>query len=399
MSRFLCVGDLHLDKGGRYGRAPGERLAEQEAVWSRALELARDHDVDAVLFAGDAFEKRHPSTDALLAFERPLLWHRQLDGPPVIAIPGNHDRSGVSEWCALDVFAEAGLIYLYSRPTVWDPVGESSGVLDGPAVACLPWAPVSRIVAAHDGELDRDDVNQAAAELLVQTARELRESVTGPCVLLTHFSVSGAVTPDGADVGMFREPVLPVTELEAIGFEAIVAGHIHKPQPLTREIAPAFYVGSPMPLDFGEARCEHGVWVLHTSGRVGAEFLPIESRPFVTIDIDADQAADARTAPDAWVDADVAGAFVKVRLRGREESVRALDPAGIRTALLLEDDGAHNVWVETQVERETRARVDGVDETTDDTVIFDRWLQAESINGDQAQPLRRLHTDYLTEIR
>lgn len=361
-------------------------------MWARILEIARDEKVDAVLFAGDAFEKRHPSTDALLAFERPLIRHDHAC--PVIAIPGNHDRSGVSDFCALDVFHEAGLIELHSRP--WVSLYDSRN----PAIACLPWAPVSRIVAAHDGESDRDDVNVLAAELLLETARGLRARNDGPMILMTHFSITGASTPDGMDVGLFREPVLELADLEAIGFDAIVAGHIHRGQRLDVKpphTCPIFYVGSPLPLDFGEAGCAHGVWLLDIDGPDRqALFVPIESRPFVTLDrelVDFDDDAVAfKTVSD-----NVEDAFVKLRIRGTEEQVRRLDLGFVRKQF-VDGLGAHNVWVELDVQRELRARVAGIDETVNDTDVLELWMTSQSVNGDQAPKLRDLHRDYLAEV-
>lgn len=390
MSRFLCVGDLHLDKGGRYGRVPGERLAEQEQVWAEVLQLARDEKVDAVIFAGDAFEKRHPSTDALLAFERPLIRHDHAC--PVIAIPGNHDRSGVSDFCALDVFHEAGLLTLHSRPAVTS--------VGGVSVACLPWAPVSRIVAAHDGETDRDDVNVLAAELLLETARGLRAQSDGPMILLTHFSISGASTPDGMDVGLFREPVIPLADLEAIGFDAIVGGHIHRFQRLEQGEAPIFYVGSPLALDFGEGGYDHGVWILEfdVNGATVPEFVPITSRNFTTLDWGIEEA-------ETLLDLDAGrgrsfgfaeGSFVKLRYTATAEEARRIDNGELRQA--LRDAGAFNAWIEPQIERPLRARVEGLDETISDVELLEQWMTSQSVNGDQAPALRSLHTDYLTEV-
>lgn len=396
MTRFLCVGDLHLDKGGRYGRLPGERLAEQETVWARILELAREHHVDAVLFAGDAFEKRHPSTDALLAFERPLVEHQRARGCRVIAIPGNHDRSGVSDFCALDVFAEAGLIALRSRPDC------SLLTADGPAIACLPWAPVSRIVAAYDGALDRDDVNVLAAELLVESARELRTCVSGPAVLLTHFSLSGAALPGGVLTDQLREPVLPIEALEALGFDAIVAGHIHKAQPLGSlapddELMPIFYTGSPMPLDFGEGGYPHGVWLLEQNvSSWNTTFLPIESRRFVTLDESLTEHGTQQSLEDAVGASVRRGDYVKARIRATEAEARTLDVQALRDVLF--EDGAHNVWVELDVQRELRARVAGVDETVTETEALELWMTSQGVNGDQAPQLRARHSGYLTQV-
>lgn len=381
--RALCVADNHFGKGHRYGRVPGERLAEQEANFRTVLELAREHHVDVVLHAGDLMDRRTPTPHELLAAERPLVEHEAAGGARVVMVNGNHCVSGTDESCAVQVFAEAGLIELHRRAGL-TTIGDTS-------IAFLPWAPVSRIVAAEGGG-DRDDVNQVAAELLLETARGLRAAQqTGPMILLTHFSISGASTPDGMDVSLFREPVLDLGDLEAIGFDAVIAGHIHKGQYLDAEER-ILYVGSPMPLDFGEAKCEHGCWIVDFDGdSMTTEFVPIDSRPFLTI--------DGTTDDDTWHPAEeVAGAFVKIRLHATEEQARHYDVAGLRSAL-FDDLGAHNVWVESTIVRELRARVAGIDETVSDTDALELWLSSQAVNGDQAPALRLLHTDYLAEVR
>jgi len=399
MPRFLACGDLHLDCGPDLGRAPGDRLREQEEVWRRCLEIAVEEDVDAVLFAGDAFHKARPSPEALLAFERPLIGFKgDARGFPFIAVLGNHDVAGVALGTGLEVFHEAGLLTLAREPAIHTVAGVS--------ICCLPWAPVSRIVAAQDGG-DRDDVNAYAAELLLATARGLRAQVEGPATLLTHFSISGSALPNGLPVEQLREPVLELGDLEALGFDAICAGHIHGPFVLGEGPAEAdavtgrcgFYVGSPVPLSFGEAGTEHGVWLLNTA-RWTARFIPIESRRLETLDIDPLAAIPMEWLTDsAWIGyRDVSDAIVKVRIHATQEEARRLDVAGLKRALY--DAGAHKVWaVQLEIEKPERARVEGLSEELDELAALELWLKAEGIEDALASRGRERHAKYLEEIR
>lgn len=317
----------------------------------------------------------------------------------MIAILGNHDVAGVALGTGLEVFAEAGLLTLAKTPAVHQVAGVS--------IACLPWAPVSRIVAAAGGG-DRDDLNAYAAELLLATARGLLAQVDGPAVLLVHFAISGSALPNGLPVDQMREPVLDLGELEALGFDAIVAGHVHLAQRLRPGEPAEFYVGSPMPLNFGEAGNEHGVWLLEVDPGpldATARFIPIESRPLLTLDSEPAHDGDR----DFWVVGGVAivepvkqwpvdDAIVKVRIRATAEQARRLDVAAFKRALY--EAGAHKVFaVQLEIEKPERARVEGLTEELDEQAALELWLEAQSINGTRAAALRERTERYLGAVR
>jgi exonuclease SbcD len=389
VTRLLCTGDLHLGAGAAFAPHPGERLAEQAAVWAQIVSIAEEHECDAILFAGDAFERPRPTPAEMLAFGQPL------GTIPVYAIPGNHDVISADAPNALEVFQlghGAPLLEHDRKPGIFD----GAGVF----VATLPWAPVSRLVAAHGGG-ERTAINDYAATLLVETARGLRAQIPAgdPAILMVHWSVSGAVTPTGADVGIFAEPVLDLADLETLGFDAIVAGHIHAPQVLEDWDPLAFYVGSPMPLNFGEAGVRHGVAILDTernsAGHLPYQFVQIQSRRFVTHDLDL-------TTHEGIFDlaslSDVRDAIVKVRYRATPEQARRIDHAALKAALY--EAGAHHVYnIEPTIERENRARVEGLDESLDEMDALSMYLDAQEINGDRAGALRQRTSEYLKEAQ
>lgn len=393
--KLLCTGDLHLGAGSDYGREPGERLAEQRNVWETIAALAIEEDVDALLFAGDAWERRRPTPGELLAFKAGIDMLRDHD-IQIVAIAGNHDVEAMERPTAYELFPDTDALFVYlSAPTVVRTFGANGGEVN---VAGLPWTPVSRLVAANGGG-DRDDLNDRAAELLLAAARDLRGSITNdlPSILLLHWAVSGACIPSGIPTDQLREPVIPLGELQEIGFDAIVMGHIHSQQliatnPREPEI-PVFYVGSPMPLNFGEARDEHGVWILNTETWV-PEFVPVESRPLVTLDLDGAQMFTLDGT--AW-QSQIDGAIVKARYKATADEARRIDHAKIRDALY--EAGTHKVFsIEPTIEREQRARVADVADAIGEATALDMWISANEIAAPLHRGLRERNQRYLHEV-
>lgn len=385
--RFLCCGDTHIGAGT--GSLGPERLAEQEQNWRRCLEIGREHEVDAVLFAGDAWERRRPTPDEFLAFERPLIeFNEEYACWGVAAIPGNHDLTHADEGCGLDVLAEAGMLRLSRRPQVgYIPApGQPSTV----ALATLPWASVSRLVAATNGSA-RDQIHQLAVEALLDTARGLRAQVDRPCVLLSHFAVEGFSTPSGIGTEMFREPLIPWHDLQEIGFDWLCFGHVHRPAARDNFV----YVGSPLPLDFSEGDCEHGVWVLDTDS--GFEFIPVESRGFHTIDIDADTALAISEEESGFPSNHFDRARTKIRYTATAEQARRIDQRKLIEAAL--DAGAYTVKPEPTIVKAQRARVAGLDENVDDERAFELYCDSIGIDDPERRAvLAERHRGFMEEV-
>jgi exonuclease SbcD len=395
VSRFLCVGDLHLGAGTEYGTHAAPRLRDQELVWEQVLGLAVDHDVDAVLFAGDAFHRRRPTPAELLAFQRPLqafIAEHEID---VLAINGNHDVESGALPSALEIFGRE--VDLHVEPGLWHSAGGANiATPGGVTVATLPWTPVARLVASRNGG-DRDESHDLGAQLLAATARELRAKIDGPSVLMLHWSVTDASTPTGVMTDEFREIVIELADLEDSGFDAIVMGHIHKAQILAPTI---FYTGSPAPVDFGEANVEHGVWLLDVAeeGVDECTFLPVDSRPFVTVDVDVTAAETPPQAHNLVVEAleaaDLHGAVVRIRYRATEEQARAVDHDVL--AHIVKEEGGHKLYaIQPTIERATRARVEGVDEEIAPLAAVAAWCDANDVDEAVARGLETLSIGYL----
>lgn len=402
--KILAFGDLHLGAGSGYGRTPGDRLNDQAEVLTQIFLLACEHQVDVIVNAGDTFHGPLTTPEQLNVFATFVAACHKA-GIPIVAITGNgsHDQAMRGN-TAVDVFQHQPGITVSSTPQLIRVAGAT--------IATLPWVHPGRLIAARDGGTDRDDINVEAAGLLVATARGLRAQITdsGPAILALHGSISGASLPAGLPVDELREPVLDWDALDGLGFDAIVAGHIHKGQILglpfeAKGETCGFYTGSPMPLNFGEADVEHGVWILELSDEVfdGVEyqFIPIESRPFVTLDADVvpEEAGDVMTALHAQIGLGIGGvgeAVVRLRYRATQEQQRRIDIAAIRAALLAE--GAHVVKVEPDIVREDRTRVDAVTEDLEPAAAFDLYVEANDIDPDLALRARVRLAEHLEQV-
>ena len=382
--KLLAAGDWHLGSGTSLGRTPGDRLQDQRDVVIRIAALAAERSVDGVLLAGDLL---HGPTTTPEQLEVIADFAAALPCP-VLSIVGNssHDLAMRSTH-GLAIFSHIPGITVVSRPQVVP--------FAGCAVACLPWVSPARLIAKTNGGGDRDSLNETMAAKLVEIAGDLRRECEErnpewPCVLLGHWSVSGASLPSGLPVDQLREPVLPVEMLDELAFDHIVMGHIHHVQSIGER---GFYVGSPMPLNFGEDLHAdgHGVWIVHTGetqdiDAYAAEFVPVESRRLKQLRFDLTaldfDGHDALTEYEGILDAnawpDVADAIVKVTFQASRSQQRRMDLAALRMAIL--DAGAHTVKIEVETVREDRARVEAVREDLDPLEAFDLWVGANEVD-------------------
>lgn len=361
MTRILAIGDLHLDEWRQH--APVDRLADMKDALNGVVQIAAARRVDAVLIAGDVYQQPRPSDRARLVFAH--FVNDLLAIGDVVCISGNasHDITASGDLCALDThaFLEGGFTLAREPRNIAIP---------GAVVCCLPSVPVANLVA-KTGITDRGEINVTAAQLLVDTARELHGADPGcRTILLGHWSVSGASYPNGLPVNEAHEPVLPLADLEEIGFDAMVFGHIHRPQYLAGH---GFYTGSPWPLNHGEEHFEHGVRVVDLAAGT-SEFVEIESREFKTINYDVEQ----QLLSD---EGEIDGAIVRVKYTCTREQQRRIDVNEIRAALF--SAGAARVTFEADIVREQRARVEGLDAQLDATGALDLYLAAQEWDDDE----------------
>lgn len=410
MPRIVHCGDRQIGVGRSLERVPGDRLRDQEEVGEQIVKIVQDCGADLLIDGGDVFEGPEVTDEHREAYMRPL---EQLGGAvPIIAVLGNgrHDRSSKPA-NALQTLRHIPGFEAASRPDVY--------VRGGVAVAALPFVSSAHLRAAFGGG-DGDEIDATAADLALRIAEELFETCRRvapdlPAVLVPHWPISGASLPNGLPIDAVTHAVLPLDGLAAIGYDAILASHIHVPQFCPRDEdgtplgwltpkadgdvvsnAAAIYSGSPMPHDFGEANHPHGVWIIDVEqGSTRAEFVPIESRRFVTVEADiAGMEGDPHNLiVDAIDAADVSGAIVRLRYTATSEQTRRIDTHVL--SLILTEDGAHVVKLDPHTVHESRARVtvERPDEITE-AEWLEQWFEQTDTPEDARADMRAVFAGY-----
>jgi exonuclease SbcD len=293
--RFLHTSDWHL---GRSLHRAG--LGEAQAAFlDHLVETARAERVDAVLVAGDVYDRAIPSLDAVALYEDALARLRAA-GSRVILISGNHDsarRLGVNS-----ALIDASGVHLRTRPEkLADPVllpdehGEVAvyGIpylepaLDSPQPAATPDSPHT---AATSGSIDHDaepGTRSHASVLRVALGRIRADAAArgaARTVVLAHAWVANgrddAERAESArrqssaserDIAVGGIGFVPSALFDGFSYAAL--GHLHGRQTLAGHLR---YSGSPLPYSFSEKDHKKGSWLVEVgaSGAAAAEWVP-----------------------------------------------------------------------------------------------------------------------------
>jgi exonuclease SbcD len=249
--KLLHTSDWHVGKTLK-GR---NRLEEQREVLAEIVAIAKAHEVDAVLVAGDLYESAAPSSDAQKLVVGTL---RRLAkaGIEVIAIAGNHDHAGTFEAYRM-VMRDAG-IHLYGafRPAANGGVHRFTARSTGePAVlAILPF--LSQRYAVRAAEIVENTpaqnvggYDQMVRDILANLTAEFSDSTVN--LVMAHLTCTGGAFGGGerAAQSIFEYHVpASVFPVEA---HYVALGHLHRRQSLPAA-CPVHYSGAPLAVDFGE---------------------------------------------------------------------------------------------------------------------------------------------------
>lgn len=390
--RLGIASDFQLGAGEVYATPTRTRLADTEDHLEQMADELEARDVTALLFGGDAFEKRKPGPDELLVFKR--FANRLLDhGLELILCLGNHDLRGPDAPAILELFDNGDLLRVVRRPELVSlrAMDEGPDVLLG----VLPWTH-----PAHHGgtPLERARLLVAEAARLRAQVAEVQRSDVMP-VLLTHYALAGMRLPTGLSTGeLIGEPVLDTHALLAQGWRYVFAGHVHARDVMVQPEGPrtAVSIGSPWTHDFGEAGESHGFYVLDVPTD-HLDHVELEGRPFITLTED-DLVDVTRLGSDGLEYhpglLDVAGAVVRVRVKLEAEGV--LDVEGLKRALY--EAGAHKVHaIELdRAESRARARVELAEETAPLEAVR-AWCAATNASDSGTRLLEELTATLLRE--
>ena len=248
---FLHTSDWHL------GAMGGERdLWDDQKYFIDAIcGIVREKRVDAVLLAGDVYDRSVPAASAIGLYDYAMNRLCGELGVKVLTIAGNHDSAERLASCA-GLLDKAGL-YLQGAAQREPRVVEFADS----QVFFLPWMTEEKIKSLYPEE--RDGITDLTEAYRVAVNHMREKFIPGKHhLLLSHAFITNAETSTSdraAEIGFATQ--VPASVFE--GFDYVALGHIHKPQQVNSYIR---YSGSPMAYSFGkEERQEKSVTLIDTA--------------------------------------------------------------------------------------------------------------------------------------
>ena len=275
--RFFHLSDLHLG----IKLYEHDLLKDQKAILDEIVALTRQYQPDAVVFAGDIYDRSVPPVEAVALFDDFMTQLRAaLPNGEIMLISGNHDSAQ-----RLDVFrselSDRGIHMIGNPPmqegetiervTLTDDFGAVNFYL-------LPFVRpgMVRLVIGTKENGDNLSYPEAFSRLLALSPLNPNERN----VLVSH----QFFLPDGGDaenIERAENEVKQVGNLDAIpasliaDFDYAALGHIHKPMKVGSETLR--YCGTPMPYSLSEENQQKGILMVEmgAKGDVQTTVLPL----------------------------------------------------------------------------------------------------------------------------
>ncbi len=262
--KLIHLSDLHL------GKRVNEfsMLEDQRYILTEIIRVIDAEQPDAVLIAGDVYDKPVPSAEAVQLLDDFLcrLANRNLQ---VLMISGNHDSA--------------------ERVAFGGRLMEGSGIhispaYDGivkPVILNDKWGEVRFYLLpflkpVHVRRFYPEEEIETYTDALRVAVKHMNVEETTRNVLLTHQFVTGAERCDSEEVSVGGTDNVDATVFDA--FDYVALGHIHGPQQVCRPTIR--YCGSPLKYSFSEAKHQKSVTVieLEEKGGINLRTVPLVPR-------------------------------------------------------------------------------------------------------------------------
>ena len=266
--KFIHTADLHIGKIV----CEHSMLDEQRRILARILEAVDSEKPDAVLIAGDVYDKPVPSAEAVAVLDDFLV---ELAARKVrtFVLSGNHDSA---ERIAFGgrLMEKSGVHVSQVYDGKFTPVtlSDSEGEVD---VWMLPFVRPVNVRACLAGDDERDAVKDYTSAVKAALAR-MHFTPGRRNVLIAHQFVTGAERSES------EENVGGLDNVDATVFAAfdyVALGHIHKPQNVLKGddgTVRARYSGTPLKYSLSEAAHKKSITVVELGAALQVREVPLK---------------------------------------------------------------------------------------------------------------------------
>lgn len=244
--KFIHLSDLHI------GKRVNEfsMYEDQEYILAEIIKIIDSEKPDAVLIAGDVYDKSIPPSDAVKMFDS-FLYMLSKRNLQVFVISGNHDSpERLSFGSRLIEKSGVHLSPVYNGHIEPIKMEDEYGEVNIYMLPFVKPANVRRFFDDREIVSYTDAVNAAISEMSVNS--DSRN------VLITHQFVTGANRTESEEISVGGTDNVDVSVFD--DFDYVALGHIHRPQNCLSERVR--YCGTPLKYSFSEANDKKSVTVV-----------------------------------------------------------------------------------------------------------------------------------------
>ena len=255
--KILHTADWHI---GQF-KGPvvdGVNLRSQDTVkcLEYMVQVAIEEKPDIVCVSGDIFHQEQVGpvrySDEMITATN-IITSLAHFSKYVIVMRGTPNHDGAAQFRVL----ERMLLNIRNVDVVTEP-----GVIKTPwaDIACLPGFDKQEFRAKFPG-LSADEENLAWTKYISDMVFALRAECEKTPILMAHYTVPGCNMESG-QTSFFTnfEPVIPREALMAARYEAVLLGHIHRPQ-IIEGFDNVFYSGAINAMNFNDEGQDRGFWI------------------------------------------------------------------------------------------------------------------------------------------
>ncbi len=260
--RFIHTSDWHLGKSLK-----GESLLDDQAhILDEIVRAVDEQKVDAIIIAGDIYDRGVPPADAVDLFNETLikLAERHIK---ILSVAGNHDSPQRLNFGAS--FFERSNFFMRSLVRADDAPIVLEDCFGQIYFSLIPYFDPSRVRAAFEID-DCISYDEAGAVIINNAQSKIPRGARA--VAVAHAFITGGERSDSELQSVGGADNVSAAHFDRYNYVAL--GHLHKHQPMGRAIR---YSGSPLKYSFDEWQHRKGLLSveLDGEGRAAIEFLPL----------------------------------------------------------------------------------------------------------------------------
>lgn len=276
--RFFHLSDLHIGL-----KLMNRDLREdQEYILGRIVQIAAEKKPDAIVIAGDIYDKAVPSAEAVEVFDHFIAnLMTCLPDATIMMISGNHD-SAPRVNCFRRILSRQNLYMIGKPPENENEYMERVSLQDafGPVnFYLLPFVKPSMVKNIVGVDENGNHLSYDSAIHKLISREEIREEERN--VLVSHqFYLPAGTRPD--QVQRMDSEIQTVGHIDAVSADALerfdyaALGHIHKPMKVGSEFYR--YCGTPLACSVSEAGQQKGIIMVEMAakGHIETTVIPLE---------------------------------------------------------------------------------------------------------------------------